>query len=160
MINNKMNMKNKLVALFVLLAGTATVNAQNQTPFQDFIEETFENKLSNISSYADVAPLMQSFSSDFHWVNVKVDIDGKVSSPEIKNREELSNQINYLAGRPALSLAWEVEEYHELSKRENSRIASLKVKVSILVTPMLAEAVGVVRVLQFNKLNTQYYLLL
>lgn len=130
-------MKNRGIALFVLLGCVVMGNAQEQTAFQDFITEVFEKKLSHINSYDDVAPLMRSFSEDYHWVNVEIGIDGKVSTPELKNKEDFSSQIKYLASRPALSLTWEIVEYHELSKREDSRIASLKVKVSIIANGTL-----------------------
>lgn len=152
MTKKMMNMKNKTIALFVLLMSTLAVTAQNPTGFQIFIEDVLENKISNINSHADVAPFMRSFSEDCNWVNVNVDIDGKISTPLLMNKQDLSNRINYLASRPALSLKWEIEQYHELTKREDRRIASLKVKVSILANgDLIQSGYNIVKVIAQKK---------
>lgn len=130
-------MKNNLIILAALLVSTISVSAQKQTAFQEFIETTFEGKLSNINSYEDIAPFVKSFSDDMHWINVNVDINGKINESKLLTKPDLIKQISYLASRPSLSLKWEIEEYRELTKREDSRVASMKVKVSMYANDKL-----------------------
>lgn len=125
-------MKKVLVVLGLIIGSSIAIQAQEKTPFQSFLEEVFENQLSNLSGHQDVAPFMRNFSEDLSWTDVEVEIDGTISTSVIKNKADLSKQINYLASRPSLGITWEIMEYHQLTARENTTIASLEVKVEVI----------------------------
>ena len=124
-------MKKITFVLGFMFALSTSSFAQNQTEFQKFISNTFEQKLTSLDNPSEVPDFLKSFSQDLSWREVTIAIDGKIEIPELYSKSDLEQKINFLARRSGISISWEIMQYNELTNRENSYIASMNVKVKL-----------------------------
>ncbi len=145
-------MKRIALVLGLLLSLNTLSFAQEQTEFQKFISNTFEQKLSHLESPSDVPKFLQSFSRELSWRDVTVAIDGKVNNPELFSKSDLERKVNYLASRPGISMSWEIIEYNELTNRAQSYVASLNIKVKLYANgEMIREGMNNVQIVAEKK---------
>lgn len=145
-------MKKITILLGLLFSLTRISFAQEQTEFQEFISNTFEQKLSHLTSTSDVPDFLKSFSRELSWRNVTVAIDGRVDNPELHSKSDLERKVNYLASRSKIDMSWEIMQYNELTHREKSYIATMNVKVKLYANgEMIREGMNNVQIVAEKK---------
>lgn len=127
-------MKKIAIALGLLISTSTLSFAQTQTDFQKFITNTFEEKLDHIQSAQDLPEFLKSFSKDLEWKDVNVSIDGRIEAMPMGTKADLEKNVSKLAARPDIRMEWDILEYTELTKRENSYVATMNVKVSLFAS--------------------------
>ncbi len=115
---------------FILTVIPMLGNAQEKTGFQQFLEETFEVKLSNLDQGNNNAPFLKAFDEQLVSLNAVVSVNGSVTQIT-RTKEELKSALARLGRENGLTYSWDILQYNELTARESTMFASFKVKVTL-----------------------------
>jgi hypothetical protein len=128
----KSTMKNfaKISAIILFMVTPILSFSQDGSGFETFIKTTFEKDLNAISEGHDASKFLNSFADNLAWVNINVSIDGRVAGKK-NDKARLSQLMNMLSTHPDLDVKWEIIKINEVSVRENTRLASFEVMVSM-----------------------------
>ncbi len=129
-----MNFNTKNIRAFIVLFSLLTVSfwgsAQSGEGFKNFIHETFEINLNNLSSGNNSTPFLRAFGENLIWMDVDVSIDGRVSAQR-QSKDGLRKIVNRLDLQRFLTVKWKIISFSDVQVRENTRMASFEVAVEL-----------------------------
>jgi len=146
----------KFTAIFLFMATPILSFSQDGSGFEQFIKKTFENEINAISKGKNPSDFLNSFSESLVWVNLNVSIDGRVSGKK-NDKEKLNQTMNMLQSRPNLDIVWEIESQNTVQVRENTRMSTFEVKVTMYASgEVISSGKNMIEVIA-RKMNDKFY---
>jgi len=125
-------MKNivKISTILLIMVAPIVSYSQDGSGFKKFIKTTFEKELNAVSEGHDASKFLSAFAENLAWININVSIDGRVAGKQ-NDKARLSQLMGMLSTHPSLDVKWEIVKINEVSVRENTRMASFEVNVTM-----------------------------